>query len=199
MNNNNFFIKSNYVINSKEIYYNDTDEEDRYQKEVYEAAKELFDNNNFESVLDIGCGSGYKLVKYFSNVKTLGLDVERTVNFLQEKYPTKNWSSNFNPVNGYDLIISSDVIEHIANPDILINLIKDCKPKLIILSTPDRNLLPVEVNNGPPKNLSHIREWSFEEFYQYIGYHFDIIDHYISNKKQATQVIVAKLKNETST
>jgi 2-polyprenyl-3-methyl-5-hydroxy-6-metoxy-1,4-benzoquinol methylase len=191
--NDNFFIKSNYKVN-KGQYFDDTSQKEEYQKEVYQYAKKLFNENNFKSVLDIGCGSGYKLIKNFNENITLGIDVPKTIEFLLEKYPNKNWTDSFSPVQGYDLIISSDVIEHIVDPNILLNLIKQCNPKLILLSTPDRNFLPVDCHNGPPQNQSHIREWSFQEFYEYINYHFEIVSHFISNKKQATQLIVAKIK-----
>jgi hypothetical protein len=133
-------------------------------------------------------------MKHFYNYKTLGIDIPNTVEFLKRTYPNKEWSDNFLPRSGYDLIISSDVIEHIPDPDILLNLILECRPKLIVLSTPIRSLMYKNDHNGPPTNVSHVREWDMEEFRNYIETKFDVLDHFISNKKQATQVILCKLK-----
>jgi hypothetical protein len=128
----------------------------------------------------------------------LGIDIPKTVSFLKEKYPTKSWSDQFVPVTGYDLIISSDVIEHLPDPDILLDLIIQCDPKLIVLSTPERNLLCKIDHNGPPFNKAHVREWTMVEFYNYISSRLDVLDHYISNHDQATQVIKAVLKGKNN-
>jgi 2-polyprenyl-3-methyl-5-hydroxy-6-metoxy-1,4-benzoquinol methylase len=189
-----YHIKESYVHNLNNKDFDDTELTDQWQKEVYEFAEKVFKDNNFQSVLDIGTGSGYKLMKHFHNYKTLGIDIPKTVEFLKNKYPNKDWSDNFESKKGYDLIISSDVIEHIPNPDILLDLIANCEPKLILLSTPDRSLMYNTEHNGPPSNSSHVREWNMEEFKNYIETKFDILDHFISNKKQATQVILCKLK-----
>jgi 2-polyprenyl-3-methyl-5-hydroxy-6-metoxy-1,4-benzoquinol methylase len=190
----NYHIKQDYVSRSSIEFYDDSNNTDNWQDEVYQYAKQLFDKHNFYNVLDIGAGSGYKLNKYFSNNETLGIDLPNTVDFLKSKYPEKKWSSEFKAHTGYDLIISSDVVEHLLDPDELMNIIKLSSPKLIVLSTPDRNLIAEEYQSGPPKNKSHVREWNFEEFKNYISDHFSVIDHFISNHEQKTQVILATTK-----
>lgn len=187
-------INEHYVSRNQIEFYDDTSNTDEWQDEVYQYARSIFDKNDFNSILDIGTGSGYKLCKYFEKENTLGIDLPETVKFLKEKYPLKSWISNFKEQEGYDLIICSDVIEHLLDPDELLSIISKSKPKMIILSTPDRSLISKEFQNGPPKNVSHVREWSFEEFNNYIGTYFQIIDHFISNYNQKTQVILAKLK-----
>lgn len=190
-----YFIKDEYISRLEPTEFDDTGLTDEWQKEVYQFAEDIFKKNNFNSVLDIGTGSGYKLIKHFDQYNTLGIDIPKTVEFLKKTYPTKNWSDKFSPIQGYDLIISSDVIEHIPDPDTLLDLISSCKPKLIILSTPDRDSMDSDriiSKNGPPKNPSHVREWNFQEFYNYISSRFEVIEHFISNKKQVTQVILCK-------
>jgi 2-polyprenyl-3-methyl-5-hydroxy-6-metoxy-1,4-benzoquinol methylase len=189
----NYGIKENYVHRIENKYFNDTANTDGWQKEVYTFAKKVADENNFLKILDIGTGSGFKLINNFSDKDTLGIDVPKTVSWLKENYPNKNWSSDFIPVTGYDLIIASDVIEHIPYPDTLLDLIENSKPKLAILSTPDRDLLK-RGQDGPPKNGAHVREWTMPEFYNYISSRFTVLEHFISNKKQATQTMLIKLK-----
>ena len=193
-----YYIKENYTARLDNKDFDDTKLTDEWQKEVYEYAKKIAEENNFKTILDIGTGSGYKLIKHFDNYNTLGIDIPKTVSFLKEKYPTKSWSDQFVPVTGYDLIISSDVIEHLPDPDILLDLIIQCDPKLIVLSTPERNLLCKIDHNGPPFNKAHVREWTMVEFYNYISSRLDVLDHYISNHDQATQVIKAVLKGKNN-
>jgi hypothetical protein len=50
-------------------------------------------NNNGKSrsvltAIDVGCGSGWKLVKYISEeFRTIGIDTEPALSFLKKKYP----------------------------------------------------------------------------------------------------------------
>jgi 2-polyprenyl-3-methyl-5-hydroxy-6-metoxy-1,4-benzoquinol methylase len=189
-----YCIKESYIHNLKNQDFDDTVLEDQWQKEVYEFAERIFRENRFQSVMDIGTGSGFKLMKHFKNFKTLGIDVPATVKFLNHKYPDREWSDSFTPVTGYDLIIASDVIEHIPDPDTLLNLIVECNPKLVLLSTPNRLLMYGYDHNGPPTNLSHVREWNMSEFQQYINTKFKVLKHFIINQSQSTQLILCSLK-----
>lgn len=188
----NYFIKHDYIHRDQNKFFDDTTFKDQWQKEVYQFARKIADEHNFKSVLDIGTGSGFKLLKNFSEFDTLGLDLEKTVAWLKSTYPERKWSDQFVPTSGFDMIIASDVIEHIPDPDILLDLIAQCRPKLIVLSTPDRNLFKVG-HDGPPSNKAHVREWTSDEFKQYIGSKFEVLDQFISNHEQATQVILAKV------
>jgi 2-polyprenyl-3-methyl-5-hydroxy-6-metoxy-1,4-benzoquinol methylase len=189
----NYFIKETYVSRLDNKYFDDTSNTDGWQKEVYEFAKTVAIENNFSKIMDIGTGSGYKLLKNFSEFDTLGIDLPQTVEWLRSTYPERKWSDKFEPTLGYDLIIASDVIEHIPEPDTLLNLIESCNPKLVVFSTPERDLLPPEYRNGPPKNRAHVREWTMEEFKNYIGSRFKIHQHYISHIKHATQTMLVSL------
>lgn len=189
-----YCIKQDYVHRENNSYFDDTPFKDQWQKEVYEFARAVADQHQFKTVLDIGTGSGFKLLKNFQDFDTLGIDVTQTVTWLKETYPDRNWNDQFVPVADFELVISSDVIEHIPDPDTLLDLIEQCGPKLIVLSTPDRDLFKLG-HNGPPVNRAHVREWTMPEFNQYISSRFEVLDHFVSNKEQATQVILAKLKS----
>ena len=188
-----YFIKDGYKIRPDNMFYNDTNMKDEWQKEVYEYAREVFILNSFKSVWDIGTGSGYKLLKYFNEFETLGTDLTPTVDWLKQTYPDRKWSDSFDVFTGYDMIVCSDVIEHIVDPDPLLDTIEQAKPKLIVFSTPDRMLFD-RGHDGPPDNICHVREWTFSEFGSYIGSRFDVMNHFISNKKQATQCLLARLR-----
>lgn len=190
-------IDPNYNHRKEVVYFDDTANEDEWQKEVYLYAKDLAIKNNYKNIVDFGCGSGYKLIHNFNDYNTIGIDLEPTIKFLNEKYPGKTWVTTQTPLPDIDIFIASDVIEHMEDPDVLINYIKQCKPKEIILSTPDRNLTIRNwgyPKDGPPDNKHHIREWTYNEFYDYISSEFEIVCHKITNEQQCTQMIHARIK-----
>jgi hypothetical protein len=155
-------------------FFDDTPYKDEYQDEVYEEAKNILLNNNYSSVLDIGTGSGFKLLKYFNDYRTFGVDVEPTITFLRHQYPEKEWG-NFESISGsFNLAICSDVIEHIPEPDEFIESILALDFDKIIFSTPDRNSMYGEGNLGEPSNTAHVREWTMSEFYCYLSRHFNV-------------------------
>lgn len=189
-----YCIKDGYQHRTDPVFFDDTPFKDEFQDSVYSHARLLADFFGFNSVLDVGTGSGYKLLKYFRGKHTLGIDLPRTVAWLREAYPERQWKTFGPPALGYQLLICSDVIEHLQNPDGLLNWIEVAAPNLIVLSTPDRSLMAGHLQDGPPHNLSHVREWSFEEFRAYIGRRFDVATHEISNREQMTQMMVCRLK-----
>lgn len=201
MNQNNYFIHDQYQSRLDPQYFNDIVYTDEWQDDVYAIAHNLAIKNNLFSVLDIGCGSGFKLRKYFGKYpyKIIGTDVEETVKSLKEKYPRGDWRiSDFRtkPVESVDLIICSDVIEHIVNPDELLDFINSIDFKYLVISTPDRNIinehweLSEEMKNGPPYNVHHVREWAYDEFQQYLRSRFNVIEHTDSHFYHATQCAV---------
>lgn len=187
-------IKRGYLHRTETVYFDDRNLEDQWQLEVYEEAKNIALKNKFQEVIDLGCGSAFKLIKYFDELETTGIDVSPTFDYLEEKYPQKNWLKHgafqYEKLSA-ELVICSDVIEHVKDPLELIENIKKIKNlQTLIISTPDRELAPHK-SFGPPLNPTHMREWSFSEFHLFIKTHFNIIQHYHSNKSQWTQVIIA--------
>lgn len=189
----NYFIKEGYNVRLNNMFYNDTNMRDEWQNEVYQYARGVFKDNKFKSVWDIGTGSGFKLMKYFMEYDTLGTDLTPTVKWLMKRYPHNKWSDSTEVFHGYDMIICSDVIEHIVDPDLMLDTIEQAAPKLIVLSTPDRMLFE-KGHDGPPDNICHVREWTFDEFGQYISSRFEVLNHFISNERQATQCLLARLR-----
>ncbi len=173
-----YCIKVNYYTRKKYVHFDATKSSEEYQDKVYKGIQTFFKENNLSSVLDIGCGSGFKLMKYFSEYETTGLELPPALDELKVNYPQRNWSeSNFNnpPQKYYDLVMSIDVIEHLLEPDVLMEFISKLNFKYIALGTPDRSKLPVFSKFGPPWNKHHIREWSRQEFVNYAGKYFNVI------------------------
>ncbi len=190
-----FGIDFRYKQRKKNAEFSDIGNTEEWQKEVYEKAHQIYISENLKSVIDIGCGSGYKLLKYFSGIENkIGIDNTSTVSELRKLYPEERWLESTDLVYNNltaDLIICADVLEHIANPDLFCAEIKKIKNvKYLIFSTPERTLINNASTFGPPNNQSHFREWNFNEFKNFISSHFILLDHFISNKEQGTQCVV---------
>ena len=59
------------------------------------------------------------------------------------------------------------MVEHLVNPVPFLRSIRNFLRQgatAAIFSTPERDLTRGKSDNGPPDNLSHVREWNFEEF-----------------------------------
>jgi len=191
----NYFVHDGYKHRLSNQFFDDTPNTDQAQLEVYLFAKEVSDSHKLATVCDIGCGSGYKLVTYFGKMKTVGLDLPRTCEWLQRKYPDRLWlESDFlrKPDFPTDLVIAADVIEHLPDPDRLMRYLASLQPRFIVLSTPERNLLREGTHNGPPCNPAHVREWNFTEFEAYVSEYFEIVEHFVSSAPQATQCVLCK-------
>lgn len=191
-----FCIKAGYFHRTKVPHFDDTGNADEWQLEVYQYAAGLMREKGYSKVLDVGCGSAHKLLKYMGMYQTIGVEVGETLAFLRNTYPERDWMSldqadakELRP----DLVICADVIEHLADPELLVNQLKAIATGSdIILSTPERDLKRGYWHYGPPPNPYHVREWNKKELTEFLGAHFQIIEHTISNHAQATQMVVCK-------
>lgn len=174
----NYFIKDGYT----ERLNNDPSDErgrtDECQDDVYRVALDLMNAHDLNSVMDVGTGGGFKLLKYFADRETLGIDLPLAVEWLKIQYPQKKWEAVplSGTITGVDLIIASDIIEHLVDPDELLGFIERSAPRFAVISTPNRDNMPHSWD-GPPRNSAHVREWSSAEFAMYIGSRFEILDH----------------------
>ncbi len=176
----NYFIKADYKINSNPETYRDSVEDSlQYQLDVYRHAGALARNLNVRSVLDIGCGMATKLIEYIvphcRNIT--GIDLPETIETCRQRHAIGRWIAGnledpgFSIREKYDLIISADIIEHLRDPDRLLELIRAASHEAteVVLSTPERDLRRGPGHAGPPVNLAHVREWNANEFRAYLG------------------------------
>jgi len=178
-----------YKINSTPTHYVDLHETDAYQKEVYVFGQSIMKRYGLHTVVDVGCGSGYKLVKYLGNYNTIGIETEPCISFLRKTYPTRFWLNSGESEKSFrsydinvDLVICSDVIEHILDPNDLIAFLHSLNAKYYIISTPCRQRLVDHFARkflDSPQNKAHVREWTMEEFKSYLSKSFTILEsHY---------------------
>lgn len=193
----NYYLPAAYTPRAGESYFDATPDTGEFQNEVYQLARLFADREGLRSVCDVGCGGAYKLARDFRGYGISGVDVPETVAWLKRKYPLGTWlTEDFKQPSSVraDLVIAADIIEHLGEPDLLLGYIASMRPRLIVLSTPDRNLLLDGRHCGPPSNRAHIREWGYAEFQRYVSDHFEVLEHFYANPFQATQMIVARLR-----
>ena len=170
-------LADSYVCNEiSSVYYQDRFRSLDHQAPCYRALRELILTNGYKSVLDLGCGHWVKLYKYVYPAVTdiVGIDLPESI--------AKNGLAPFGVFFGHDLdqgafqsdrkfdvIIASDIVEHLANPDNLMLSVKNAivADHIVLFSTPDRRYQNVR-SEGRPFNQSHVREWSEAEFCAYL-------------------------------
>lgn len=147
-----------------------------YQWHVYAYAAELVKQRSIKTVLDIGCGTAVKLMQQLAPItEVYGIDQVSASNACRERYGyPRFYADDFEnpqlrlPVD-FGLIVCSDVVEHVTNPDVLLAYIRrfSSSNTLVLLSTPDRDRLRGTGCLSSPK-AEHIREWTFAEFSTYL-------------------------------
>jgi hypothetical protein len=193
----NFYIKPGYQSRKEYVHFDDLGQEDGWQLEVYLRAYGMMKKNQWTCVADVGCGSAYKLLTYLGDFETIGYELPVNVEELKSRYPDRRWEiSDFDGGHAIsaDLIICSDVIEHLVNPDTLLSYLQKQEFKILILSTPERDLVLGANSMGPPENSSHQREWNSNELIRYISDYFTIQEHAVVNQIQGTQIVICSKK-----
>lgn len=131
-------------------------------------------------VLDIGCGNGalaYDVAVSVENVDIVGIDLDvRNIKMAKEKYQNSNIdyvlgdATKDLPDEGFDVIILSNVLEHIDKRiDFLEGINEKYKPSLILIRVPMFNRdwrVPLKKEIGVDYRLdeTHFTEYTFEEF-----------------------------------
>jgi hypothetical protein len=188
-----YCIKAGYHHAVDVETFDDRTNKDEWQRGVYASALSVFKKIDGESVIDLGCGSAFKLLDLFGSYDTMGIELTDTYHWLVKKYPIRKWLP-FEKTNASqlktDLVICSDVIEHIKNPDDLMDFLKKIRFRRMVISTPERNQARGTRDFGPPENTSHYREWNKEEFKEYVSKWFTITEQIFSYDKSPSQILV---------
>lgn len=150
-----------------------------YQFPVYMLARKLILEHRIDSVIDVGCGVATKLEllhRSLPHVRYAGIDQDHAIQICRQRHDFGHWyvddfDSPSNELQGLKagLVICSDVIEHVEDPDKLLDYLKQRAEKegLILLSTPDRDGLRGKDCTSCP-NKYHVREWNRPELKAYL-------------------------------
>ena len=186
-----------YTPNAQPQHFDDTANTDEWQNEVYALAQIEFSKRQYRRIVDVGCGSAFKLVKYFPPHATVGFEIEPALSYVKARYPNRTWrgGTELRPaLHDADMIICSDVIEHLDDPADLLDAFAQSPSELFVVSTPALEVvveLGWSTRLGPPGNVSHIREWTTVEFARFVSRHLKIISHQITSVSQGTQTVIA--------
>ena len=143
---------------------------------VYQKAALIVRERILRTVLDVGCGSGYKAMELIAPLANVtGVDQPNAVALATKAHPDGHFvAADFDApgddgLETFDLVLCVDVIEHMASPDKLIQYIKDkCHAaSIVVISTPERDILRGPDNTRSPQP-EHVREWNRAEFREYL-------------------------------
>lgn len=149
------------------------------QEPVYRLAAKVAATYRPASILDVGCGTGHKLVRHLDGAasRVVGADQASAIRVARDLGSGVEWLEGDIEENEHlwqelasmrpGLVICADVIEHVADPVALLGrLHRTLSPTgRLILSTPDRHEFERDgaAPFGPPRNERHIREWAERE------------------------------------
>ena len=194
-----YYLPENYKSRALVNHFDNTRNTDQFQNGVYETTSHLVRICGYKSVVDIGCGSAFKLMKYFSHIETLGIDVRDTIRKIEDVYKRRHWAvsrpESFHKLTT-DVVICSDVIEHVLKPDDFLRCISEITAEWFIFSTPNRDKLYGKGHKGPPRNTCHHREWNEIEFERLLSDYFDVRGYKLIDPVEATMLFQCrKLKD----
>ena len=188
-----FEIKRGYTHRTTVVPHDDRGYEDSFQREVYQRAAYLMQEHHWQTVLDIGCGSGYKLAHYLGHFDATGVDFSPAIDQAMVDHPQHTWINAEDFIAAHhqaDMIICADVLEHVEDPDAFIKSVISVRGwKCILISTPERNKRRGRLHYGPPPNPAHYREWSMPELKRFIQRYSPVHTIEMINEQQATQLV----------
>lgn len=150
----------------------------RYQVHVYRWAADLIRRHALRSVLDVGCGVGTKLGAHIAPLVAdiHAMDQASALEHVHTRCPSAKTHlvdlelSVTRLGRTFDLILNADVVEHLVDPDPMLDLIRaHAGPRTrVLFSTPERRRLRGRDCNASNKP-EHVREWSMDEFRRFLA------------------------------
>ncbi len=191
------YLAKGYRSRKSVLHWDDTASKDEYQDEVYRFAWRVARERQYRKIIDFGCGSAYKLMKYFADFDFTGYELEPTLSFLRRTYPDRDWNSSAMVAadfDGADMVICSDVIEHLPQPDLLLSALSQSSARTVILSTPSLEIFAdwggtASTRYGPPAIPTHYREWTTLEFGRFVNQFLPVTEHHVLDVYQSTQLL----------
>ncbi len=144
---------------------------------------------NPDSVLDAGCGEGFTLHKLEETKickKLAGFDfLDTAIQIGKKQYPTLNLKQGdiYNidaKANMYDVVICSEVLEHLERPEEALRELVRVSRKYVILSVPHEpyfmfgNLLRGKNVKRWGNDIEHIQHWTNKGFAKFVSKHLII-------------------------
>lgn len=149
---------------------------------------EVISRHKLDSILDVGCGAGHviKLIKGNDrNVKVVGMDID--INALNEA-KANNVGVEFIigdihnlpfDDSSFDLVICSEVLEHLNDPTSAMNELTRVSSKFLLLSVPHEplfwacNLLTFNHISNFGNAPGHLNHWGLKRFNNFVNEHYE--------------------------
>jgi SAM-dependent methyltransferase len=156
-----------------------------YQYDVYAAARVLADRHSLASVADFGCGIATKLNHFLGHLSPTGFDQPTVGEYIRKTFPRvvfrgidlENPELYVSDADHFDLTICCDVVEHLLDPDRVMEALRTHTGRFVVFSTPER-----DISRGAGtlrcEKPEHVREWNQEEFGRYVRRRgFEVVEH----------------------
>ncbi len=132
---------------------------------------------DIKSVLDVGCGEGFilnKLKKEDIGTSWEGIDYSKDAIEIGKKlHPYLDlkqgsiYDSKYKD-NSFDLVICTEVLEHLEDPQKALKEVLRISKKFVLLSVPNEPLFLLSNFTQWGKDIGHINHWSFLGFEKFI-------------------------------
>lgn len=130
-----------------------------------------------KNVLDVGCGEGFilnKLKKEGIGKNWQGIDYSKdAVKIGKKLHPRLDleqgsiYDSGFKD-NSFDLVICTEVLEHLDNPKKALKEVLRISKKYVLLSVPNEPLFLLSNFTQWGKDIGHINHWTFWGFEEFV-------------------------------
>jgi SAM-dependent methyltransferase len=142
----------------------------RYQRCIALAVESLGSLKG-RRVLDLGCGDGVLAwLLWKRGAKVVGVDpTAEAIEYAQHQHRARQTDAQFStmseydsgqPDQSFDAVISTDVIEHVQQPELLLREAQRVlKPGGVGIVT-----TPIRLAEHPPAHVQHVQEWFPDEF-----------------------------------
>jgi SAM-dependent methyltransferase len=145
-----------------EIKWDDMKKYGPYSRHLRRLIANLIHPLVFETVLDVGCGQGSFLAELrakFPNVRPTGLDISaKAIDLARSRVPEGKFHVHDltqQPLNGrFDLVICSDVLEHIPDDLAAIRNLAWMTGKYLLVSAPQGIMRRFEAQMGHVRNYA---------------------------------------------
>jgi ubiquinone/menaquinone biosynthesis C-methylase UbiE len=162
---------------------------ENFYKKIHHIIQDL----EFDSVIDLGCGEGH-LLKSLSNLvdhkKSAAIEIDpdevkdAVINLPNcDVRQASIYNIPFHD-NSFELVICTEVLEHLDNPTLALNEISRVSSKYILLSVPREpmwcilNIMRFKYINklgNTPGHLNHWSAYNFAKFVSLISHKFKIV------------------------
>ncbi len=144
---------------------------------------------NPQSILDAGCGEGFILQRLTDagiGKKLEGFDfLDRAIEIGKKHHPKLNIKQGDiykidSKANSYDLVICSEVLEHLERPEEALKELIRVSKKYLVLSVPQEplfmlgNLIRGKNVKRFGNDIEHINHWSNRGFVKFVGKYLKI-------------------------